>query len=197
MQVTEIVLVSFLVWQISAMPLPVWLASAFFGVDAEDYNSKPDWAENKFSFENNKWSYIVFSLEFIKGLCAILVLNLVSTQEVLLFGVLPLQYFLAMIIVLGHTFPVYNEFKKTNSMGAYFGIFAGLWLVPSLVATAIFLGIWTVSKKVSISSLLLSLGSLVIITFILIDIKALVIASALSSLLVASNLHHKLKVVRA
>ena len=53
MQTTEVILVLFLVWQLSAIPIPVWMASAFFGVDAEDYNSKPGWAENKFSFERN------------------------------------------------------------------------------------------------------------------------------------------------
>lgn len=197
MQVTEIILVAFLVWQISAMPLPVWLASAFFGVDSEDYNAKPGWAENKFSFENNKWSYIVFGLEFIKGFLAISLIDAVASQEVTIMGIIPYQYLLAAIVVLGHTFPVYNEFKRTNSMGAYFGVFAGLWLVPSVLATVIFMVIWAISKKVSISSLLISLSSLVIITFIFSDIKALVIASVLSTLLILSNLPSKLKVVRA
>jgi glycerol-3-phosphate acyltransferase PlsY len=197
MQVTEIILVSFLVWQISAMPLPVWLATAFFGVDAEDYNNKPGWAENKFSFENNHWSILVFSAEFVKGLAAILLINLVTPNEVLLFGMLPFTYFLAGIALLGHTFPVYNEFKRSNSMGAFFGVFAGLWFLPAMLALAVFSVFWMISKKVTITSLLLSLGSLVLVTFILIDINALVIASALSSLLILSNFKQKLEVVGA
>ncbi|MGB0805746.1 MAG: glycerol-3-phosphate acyltransferase [Salibacteraceae bacterium] len=197
MQVTEVILVSFLVWQISAMPIPVWMATAFFGVDAEDYNAKTGWAENKFSFENHKWSILIFFLEFIKGLAGMAVLSLVAEKEVVLFGLVPFQYLLAVLFVIGHSFPVYNEFKRTHSLGAYFGVFAGLWMIPSLIATCVFLVSWFISKKVGITSLLMALGSLVIITFIFIDIKALVIASALSSLLILSVLPQKLKVVRA
>ncbi|MFT4753984.1 MAG: glycerol-3-phosphate acyltransferase PlsY [Salibacteraceae bacterium] len=197
MQTTEVILVLFLVWQLSAMPIPVWMASAFFGVDAEDYNSKPGWAENKFSFESNKWSLTVFFAEFVKGLGAMLLLQLVANHEVLLFEILPLQYILAFVVIIGHTFPVYNEFKPTHSMGAYFGVFAALWLVPALLALGVFFVFWAVSKKVTISSLMLSLGLLVIITFILIDINALAIASALSALLLVSVLKQKIGVVRA
>ena len=197
MQTTEIILVSFLVWQISAMPLPVWVASAFFGVDADDYNAKPGWVENKFSFQNNKWSIILFTLEFLKGGAAMLVLGLVASKDVLLFGQFPLEFLLAFIIIIGHTFPLYNEFRRSNSMGAYFGVFAVLWLAPTIFSLLVFVLFWMVSKKVSISSLFLSLGCLVIVTFILIDIKALVIAVALSSLLLVSVFKQKLEVVRA
>ncbi len=197
MQVSELILVAFLVWQISSMPLPVWIASAFFGVDSDDYNEKQDWAENKFSFENNKWGLIVFGSEFLKGFAAIVLINLVSNQEVLLLGMVPFQYLLAAIVVLGHTFPVYNEFKRTHSMGTYFGLFAGLWLAPALLALAVFVGAWAWAKKVSITSLILSLSSLLIVTFIFIDVNALVITVALSSLLIGANFKQRLEVVRA
>jgi glycerol-3-phosphate acyltransferase PlsY len=197
MQVVELFLVSFLVWQISAMPIPVWIATAFFGVDAEDYNSKSGWAENKFSFENNRWSILVFCLELLKGLAAISVLKVVANSQVIVFGGIPFEYMLAVIVVLGHSFPIYNEFKRTNSLGAYFGVFTGLWLIPGVIATLIFLLFWAIRKNVGISSLLMSLGSFVMITFIFIDIKALVIASVLSSLLIVSILPQNLKVVRA
>ena len=197
MQVTEIILISFLVWQVSAMPLPVWLASAFFGVDSDDYNNSPGWAENKFSFKNSKWSLIVFTMELLKGVAAMSILALVSSQEVYLFEVIPFQYVLALIVVLGHTFPIYNEFRRSYSMGTYFGVFASLWFVPATVALGVFVSMWAISKKVSISSLILSCSSLVIVTFIFIDIKALIIAGALSSLPVLSNIKRNLEVVRA
>lgn len=197
MQVSELILVAFLVWQISSMPLPVWIASAFFGVDSDDYNQQPGWAENKFSFENNKWGLIVFGGEFLKGLAAISILKLVASQEVLILGVIPFQYVLAVLVVLGHTFPVYNEFKRTPSMGAYFGMFAGLWLIPGMLALAVFVASWVWKKKVSITSFVVAMGSLVIVTFIFIGIKALVIAIALSSLLIGTNFKQRLEVVRA
>ncbi len=196
MQISELILVAFLVWQISAMPVPVWLATAFFGVDSEDYNTKAGWAENKYSFENSKWSIIVFLVELFKGFAAISLILVVTPEEVLLDGV-PFRYVLALIAVLGHTFPIYNEFKRTFSMGAYFGIFAGLWMVPTVIALSIFSVIWIITKKVSISSLIMAFGSLVIITFILTDVKALVIAAILSSLLIFPNIKQRLEVVRA
>ena len=196
MNVTEIILITFLVWQISAMPIPSWVATAFFGVDSEDFNEKSDWAENKFSFENKGWSYLVFSIEFIKGLLAISLLGFVHSSSVLVFGVIPFEYILALVVILGHTFPLYNEFNRTKSMGAYFGVFAGLWLVPAILSLLVFLILWAVNKKVTYSSLIISLGSLVMITFILIDINALVIASALSTLLVISNFQQKVEAVR-
>ena len=196
MQVTEFILVAFLVWQVSAMPVPVWLATAFFGVDANDYNAKVGWAENKFAFENSKWSLIVFLSELLKGFAAISLILVVTPEEVFVGG-LPFKYILAVIALLGHTFPIYNEFKRTFSMGAYFGVFAGLWLMPTLIALSIFVAIWIISKKVSISSLIMSFVSLVSITFIFTDVKALVIAAVLSSLLIFPNIKQRLEVVRA
>ncbi len=196
MNVTEIILITFLVWQISAMPIPSWIATAFFGVDSEDFNEESDWAENKFSFENKKWSYILFSIEFVKGLLAISLLGFVHSESVLVFGIIPFEYILALVVILGHTFPLYNEFNRTKSMGAYFGVFAGLWLVPAVLSLLVFLLLWAVNKKVAFSSLIISLGSLVMITFILIDLNALVIASALSTLLVISNYQQKVEAIR-
>ena len=197
MQNTELILVAFLVWQISAMPLPVWLASAFFGVDSEDYNAKSDWAENKYHFENSKWSIIVFLAELIKGAAAIFLISAVTSQEVLVFGDIPFQYVLAAVALIGHTFPIYNEFKRTFSIGAYFGIFAGLWLLPTIVALLVFVALWVLTKKVSISSMVVAFSSLVVITFVFVDVKALLVAAILSSLLIFPNIKQRLEVVRA
>tara|TARA_R110002050_G_scaffold141251_2_gene266362 strand:+ start:69965 stop:70558 length:594 start_codon:yes stop_codon:yes gene_type:complete len=197
MSAIEIILITLLVWQISAMPLPAWVATAFFGVDQEDYNAKGGWTENKFSFGNGMWAYLVFSLEFIKGILAVSLLGFVHTNEVLIFNAIPFQYILAFVIILGHSFPVFNEFNKSKSTGAYFGVFAGLWLVPSLVALAVFMLIWIIAKRVTINSIFISLGSLVLLTFILFDVKALVIASMLLTTLMVSNYHYKLMAVRA
>jgi glycerol-3-phosphate acyltransferase PlsY len=179
------------------MPVPSWVATAFFGVDGEDYNDKIDWAENKFSFQNKSWSYLVFSLEFIKGLFAVSLLTFVHTDSVMIFGSFPLQYLLAFVVVLGHTFPIYNEFNRSRSMGTYFGIFAGLWLLPAMISLALFLVLWAVYKKVNFSSLIISLGSLLMFTFILSDLKAFVIAIALTAFLVLSSFQHKVAVVKA
>ena len=118
-------------------------------------------------------------------------------ENILIFDAIPFEYVLAVVAVVGHTFPVFNEFQRTFSMGAYFGIFAGLWLIPTVIALALFFVLWWVAKKVSITSLVMAFGSLVIITFIFTDVKALVIAAVLSSLLVVPNLKQRLEVVRA
>jgi glycerol-3-phosphate acyltransferase PlsY len=197
MSVTEILLITFLVWQISAMPIPSWIASAFFGVDQYDYNEKSEWAENRFSFGNGSWAYLIFSLEFVKGLLAVSLLGFIHAESVLLFNILPLEYLLAFVIVLGHTFPIYNEFNKSRSAGAFFGLFAGLWLIPALIGVSVFLVMWVMSKKDVINSLIVSLGSILLLTFILFDVKALVIASMLSTTLMSTNFHQKLMAVKA
>jgi glycerol-3-phosphate acyltransferase PlsY len=196
MNITEIILIAFLVWQISAMPLPSWIASAFFGVDNEEFNSGIDWAENKFVSVNQAWGYLVFVLEFIKGFLAISLLSFVNQEAIIVFGI-PYEYILALIIILGHTFPIYNEFNRTRSFGAYFGVFVGLWVVPAIIATALFVLLWLFFKKVKLSSMFLSLGILLIITFMQLDVNAFAIAATLSLSLVVSNFQHKVEVVKA
>ena len=196
MNVTEIILIAFLVWQISAMPLPSWIASAFFGVDSEEFNSGLDWSENEFFRMGQAWGYLVFVLEFVKGFLAISLLTFVHQESIIILGI-PYEYLLALIIILGHTFPIYNEFKRTRSLGAYFGVFVGLWMIPAIVATILFVLLWLFIKKVRLTSLFLSLGILLIITFMQLDVNAFAIATTLSFSLVISNFQHKVEVVKA
>jgi len=196
MNVTELILVAFLVWQISAMPIPSWIATAFFGVDNEEFNSAVDWSENKFSRVNSYWSYLVFALEFVKGFLAISLLGFVNQEPVFIMG-FPYVYILGLIIILGHTFPIYNEFNRTRSLGAYFGVFAGLWLVPAVIATGLFVLLWIFIKKVKLSSLFISLGILLIITFMQLDVSTFAIAAILSLSLVVSNFQYKVEAVKA
>lgn len=196
MNVTELILVAFLVWQISAMPIPSWIASAFFGVDSEEFNSTVDWSENKFSMVSRYWSYLVFALEFLKGFLAISLLGFVNQEPIFIMGI-PYEYLLGLVIILGHTFPIYNEFNRTGSLGAYFGVFAGLWLVPAVIATALFVLLWIFIKKVKLSSLLISLGILLIITFMQLDVSTFAIAAILSLSLVVSNFQYKVEAVKA
>lgn len=196
MNVTELILVAFLVWQISAMPIPSWIASAFFGVDSEEFNSAVDWSENKFSKVSGYWSYLVFALEFLKGFLAISLLGFVNQEPIFIMGI-PYEYLLGLVIILGHTFPIYNEFNRTRSLGAYFGVFAGLWLVPAIIATALFVLLWIFIKKVKLSSLFISLGILLIITFMQLDVSTFAIAAILSLSLVVSNFQYKVEAVKA
>ena len=197
MNIIESIIVISLAWQISAMPIPAWIASAFFSVDADSFNEVDGWTENNFTFQNGAWGYLVFSLEFIKGLFAVSVLAMVSEGSILLLGVIPFEYVLAVVVILGHTFPIYNEFNRSKSLGAYFGVFAAIWMVPALIALSVFLILWSVNKKVNFSSLIISLSSMVMVTFIMFDIKAFVIASVLATFLVLFNFQHKVKAVRA
>ena len=193
----EIILVTFLVWQISAMPIPVWIASAFFSVDSETYNESNEFAENIFSNFNTQWGGLVFFLELLKGFVAISLLSIIGESDVVILGIVPLKFFLASIIILAHTFPLFNEFRRSRSIGAYFGVFLGLLTLPGLLVLLVFSGLWLVNKKVTISSLYVSLSSLLMFTFIFSDVKALVIAFVLSFFLVISNFHPVYKLVRA
>ena len=193
----EIILVTFLVWQISAMPIPVWVASAFFSVDSETYNENDEFAENIFTRFSTQWGSLIFFIELIKGFVAISLLSVVSESEVTILGGIPLKFLLATVIVLAHTFPLFNEFRRSRSIGAYFGVFLGLWTLPGFFVLLVFAGLWLVNKKVTISSLYVSLGSLLMFTFIFSDVKALVIAFVLSFFLVISNFHPVYKLVRA
>lgn len=197
MNVTEVLLVLFLAWQISSMPIPSWIASAFFSVDSNDYNDHSDFVENKFGYSITKWGLLIFTLEFVKVIAAMLLIQYLK-PEVLVFGTLiSMKYVLAVIVLLGHAFPIYGEFKASKSMGGFLAILMFLWTIPGVVALAIFIGFWAVRKKVSISSIIYTLGIAVIVTFILIDLSAGVIAFALSSLLMLSMLELKLVRYRA
>lgn len=197
MNATELILIIFLAYQISAMPLPAWIATGFFGVDSDLVVNGSQWVENRYAKINIKWSLLVFSIEFLKGFLAMSMLHYLNNDAAIgIVGVqVPMVAIMAFVIILGHTFPIYASFNRSRSVGAYFGVFAGLWLLPTLYSLLVFGLIWFIFKKVSIKSLILSLGSLVIITFMLFDLKALIMAVILSSTLLISNLPPQYKEV--
>jgi glycerol-3-phosphate acyltransferase PlsY len=180
MNVAETLLVFFLAWQVSSMPIPAWIAAAFFGIDGYAFNSTKQFTENHFALENRFWPTLTFILEFVKGLAAMSLMVYLPTHVTLLY--IDLTFWLSVVILLGHTFPIYSEFAPSKSLGTYLGVLSALAFFPGVMAVLVFFITWLMLKKVSIITYLLAVFTFVCLTFTNYDVQLLLLTVALSSL---------------
>lgn len=125
------------------------------GKDVRNHGSKNIGATNVWRVCGWKWGLAAFVLDFVKGLAA------VTAVAGLFPGALPYPYpgiVAAVGAVLGHNFPVWLKFKGGKGVATSAGAVAGLMPLPFLVAIAVFAATVTLSKYISLGSMLSSVA---------------------------------------
>lgn len=127
------------------------------GIDVRKAGSGNIGATNVGRLLGRRWFFLVFTLDAAKGLLPMLLgARLVDTHSPD-----PTQYILWMLaglaVLLGHMFPLYLGFKGgkgvATSLGVMFGVFP-YYFLAALPAVAVFLLTFTLTRIISISSIL-------------------------------------------
>jgi glycerol-3-phosphate acyltransferase PlsY len=115
--------------------------------DIRDYGSQSTGATNVLRLKG--WSYAipVAIADILKGFLPVfLAMKFFPDQSfVLLCGFLT---------ILGHCFPVYIKFKGGKGVATTVGVYAGLAFIPTVLTAALFLIIVTLTRYVSLGSIL-------------------------------------------
>lgn len=99
-----------------------------------------------------KWGFlVVFVLDFLKGYVPIKIIHIYYGESYLLLLV-------AFSIILGHMFTIFLKFKGGKGVATGLGIFAALDPFATLIGVIVFGFVVILSKMVSLSSIIASVG---------------------------------------
>jgi len=140
---------------LGAVPFGYLIAKAR-GVDIRTQGSGNIGATNVGRVLGRQWFFIVFALDFLKGLaCVSIIFYLVNPgdREQISLGWRNLQVIYGFAGLLGHMFPVYLGFKGGKGIATGSGVFAYLTPFPFLAGLVVWLAVYLASRYVSLASI--------------------------------------------
>jgi acyl phosphate:glycerol-3-phosphate acyltransferase len=120
------------------------------GVDITTQGSGNPGASNVARVLGTKWGVLVFALDALKG-------SLPAATGVLL-GSRAGAHVLVAAAVLGHMFPVTRKFRGGKGVATMGGAMLALYLVVSVVLTAVWIAVRMTTGKASLASMVIAVG---------------------------------------
>jgi len=155
---------------LGSIPTAVWLGKWFGKIDIREHGSGNAGATNALRVLGRKWGLVVLALDISKGLAAVLLL-----VPLLTFG-RPhdpglLSVLAGTAAIVGHIFPVTIGFRGGKGVGTSAGVMFALAPLVALTALVIWVAVVSVTRYVSLGSMLaaLSVTPLLILQGILLD----------------------------
>jgi acyl phosphate:glycerol-3-phosphate acyltransferase len=129
------------------------------GVDLREHGSRNIGATNAFRVLGARWGALVFALDLLKGLAAVLLARTLvwawappgaAPQGSPL---LTLTLVAGVAAILGHVFTPWLRFRGGRGVATSLGVFLGIVPWPTLLAFCLWAVLFTVSKRVSVGSI--------------------------------------------
>lgn len=139
---------------LGSVPSAVWMGQSFHNTDVREHGSKNAGATNTFRVLGWKTGLIVLFLDMLKGYGALLI-----SQR--LFHLQPQDTVLVIAgtaAVIGHIFPVFAQFRGGKGIATLAGIGIALFPMSFLMVLAVFIIVFSLSRFVSLSSILAALS---------------------------------------
>ncbi|MBU2558075.1 MAG: glycerol-3-phosphate 1-O-acyltransferase PlsY [Bacteroidetes bacterium] len=144
------VLVAYL---LGSIPTAVWIGKMFYGIDVRQEGSGNAGATNTIRVLGLKAGIPVLLIDVFKGFIAIYLAQRIHFNFVENEADATLLLVAAAATVLGHTFPVFAQFKGGKGVATLLGIGLGLYPWAALGAILIFTVVLLISGYVSLSSM--------------------------------------------
>lgn len=103
---------------LGSIPSGLWIGQAFFKINIREHGSGNTGTTNTFRILGPKAGTLVFLIDFFKGTLATLLPILLHAQ-----GISPIVF--GLVAVLGHTFPVFAQFKGGKAVATSAGMLMG------------------------------------------------------------------------
>lgn len=153
-----IVFLCTLAYMLGSIPSSVWFGKSMHGIDIRDYGSGNAGATNTFRVLGKEIGILVLLLDVIKGLTAA---SLILFLDGIPHGTdryVNLQLLFGLLAVIGHIFPLFANFKGGKGIATLLGMVIGIHWVMAIACIALFLIVLSVTKYVSLSSILATLA---------------------------------------
>lgn len=144
---------------LGSIPTAVWYGKRFYGVDVRLHGSGNAGATNTFRVLGKRAGTIVLLMDILKGIAAtMLAFGLLAAGAIPLVDLVEFKLLLGVVAVIGHVFPVYTRFKGGKGVATLLGMVLSIQPLVAFSCVIIFVITLTLSKYVSLSSLLATLA---------------------------------------
>ena len=143
-----------LAYLIGSIPSAIWVSKWFFGVDVRDYGSNNAGATNTFRVIGKLAGFSVLFVDILKGWASVKLITTyfftaTLTQEVLI----NMQLAVGISAVLGHVFPLYEQFQGGKGVATLMGIILAINFQAAIGCVIIFLVIFLITNFVSLGAI--------------------------------------------
>lgn len=176
---------------IGSMPSSVWVGKAYFGVDVRNYGSGNAGATNTFRVLGTQVGIFVLFLDIVKGVTAASLVHYLEFVEHGTDRFINLQLLFGLLAIVGHIFPIYENFKGGKGIATLFGMLIGIHYVLALSCLALFVVVLLLTKYVSLSSILAAVSFPLFTIFVFKRDEPLFIAFGIAAALLVVLTHKK------
>ena len=191
MEIVSIIVLAIIAYLLGSIPSSVWVGKAYFGVDVREYGSGNAGATNTFRVLGTQVGIIVLFLDIVKGITAA---SLVHYLSFVIHGTdqfINLQLLFGLLAVVGHIFPIFEDFKGGKGIATLFGMLIGIHYVLALAVLALFLVVLLLTKYVSLSSILAAVAFPIFTIFVFKRDEPLLIAFGIAAAVMVVLTHKK------
>ena len=144
----------FLAYLVGSIPSAIWVSKWFFGVDVRDYGSNNAGATNTFRVIGKFAGFSVLFLDILKGWVSVKILTTYFFSSALhQDAFINMQLAIGISAVLGHVFPVYEQFQGGKGVATLMGIILAINFPAAIGCVIIFLLIFLVTNFVSLGAI--------------------------------------------
>jgi len=147
--ISAIIIFSYL---LGSIPSAVIISRAFKGIDIRDYGSKNAGFANVYRVLGALPATFVLIVDIGKGIAAVLLVTQISFDPVAL-NLSSLKILAAILVILGHVFPIFAGFKGGKGIATGLGALFSLIPLEIILALMIFITIVTITRYISLGSL--------------------------------------------
>lgn len=143
-----------LAYLIGSIPTAVWIGKIFYNLDVREHGSGNAGATNTFRILGKAAGIPVLIFDILKGILAI---SLATTLGDYIKGgdsLINLKMALGVSAFLGHLYPIYVGFRGGKGVATMLGIIISLNYPSALLAVAVFIIVFKISKYVSLSAMI-------------------------------------------
>lgn len=153
-----VIICCLLAYLIGSISSAVFIGKTFYNTDVREHGSHNAGATNTFRVLGKKAGIIVLSMDLVKGALAVLLAYAIPLPfESGTAQHLNLKVILGMLAVLGHVFPLFARFKGGKGIATLVGMMLAVHPSATLLCILLFLIILSITKYVSLGSMLGSL----------------------------------------
>ena len=156
----------FVAYLLDSIPTSVWVGKRFFGLDVREHGSKNAGATNTFRVLGKKPGIAVLTVDILKGLFAVLIPQLFLDSEVQYSELVNVKIIAAILVILGHVFPLFAKFKGGKGVATSLGVIFALHPPAAFICLGIFLIVFISSHFVSLGAIVTAICFPLLIIFV-------------------------------
>ncbi|MDC3407326.1 glycerol-3-phosphate 1-O-acyltransferase PlsY [Bacteroidia bacterium] len=191
MQLSAVIFWGIIAYVIGSIPSSIWIGKSYFGKDVRDFGSGNAGATNTFRVLGKRAGIIVLLLDILKGVTAAsLILYMPSVSH----GTdqyVNLQLLFGILAVVGHIFPVFENFNGGKGIATLFGMLIGIHYILAVACVALFIIVLLLTRYVSLSSILATISFPILTIYIFNRDEPLFIAFGIAAALMVVITHKK------